>query len=190
MSLTLTYFPHGTTTDNEQGISSGWNDAKLSAKGIEQSKELPSRIVAAAADGALAKKFDVIFCSDLTRAVDSAWLAFGGGMAPIIPAARLRECNYGDFNAKPSAIVEPIQEKMIAERFPNGESYDDVKARIADFLAFLRRDYDGTSVAIIAHKGPQFALEVLLHGKTWEQAFAEDWHKAHAWQPGWEYVVL
>jgi broad specificity phosphatase PhoE len=87
MSISLTYFPHGTTTDNENGVSSGWDDAELSEKGIEQSIALKDKIGS--------KKFDVIFCSDLKRAVDSGKLAFEG-MAPIIPDARLRECNYGD----------------------------------------------------------------------------------------------
>lgn len=180
MAITITYFVHGTTTDNENGISSGWYDAALSEKGIQQSIALKDKIKD--------KKFDVIFCSDLQRAAKSAKLTWGDAV-PIIPDARLRECNYGDFNAKKSSIVEPMQEKNIAERFPNGESYEDVKKRIADFLAFLQKNYDGTSIAIVAHKAPQLALDVLLQGKTWDQAFAQDWRKTHAWQPGWEYIV-
>ena len=92
MAISITYFPHGTTTDNEQGIASGWNDPALSEKGIQQSIALRSQI----GD----KKFDVIFCSDLSRAKESARLAFEG-MALIIPDARLRECNYGDLNSGP-----------------------------------------------------------------------------------------
>jgi alpha-ribazole phosphatase/probable phosphoglycerate mutase len=180
MSTSITYFVHGTTTDNEKGISSGWFDASLSEKGIEQSIALTDKL-----DG---KKFDVVFCSDFTRATESARLTFEG-VVPIIPDARLRECNYGDYNAKPSVIVEPMQEKMTTERFPNGESYGDVKTRVADFLEFLKKNYNGKSVAIVAHKAPQLAFDVLLKGKTWEQAFAEDWRKTHAWQPGWEYSI-
>ena len=179
MSISITYFVHGTTTDNEKEISSGWFDVDLSQKGIDQSVVLKNQI-----NG---KKFDVVFCSDLKRAVHSAELTFRG-VVPIIPDARLRECNYGDYNAKPSVTVEPMQEKMITERFSNGESYEDVKARLADFLQFLKENYDGKSVAVVAHKAPQLALDVLLKDKTWEQAFAEDWRKTRSWQPGWEYV--
>lgn len=78
-------------------------------------------------------------------------------------------------------------EKCIIEPFPEGESYEDVKRRITDFLQFLQANYDGKRIAIVAHKAPQIALDVLLKGKTWEQAFAEDWRKTKAWQPGWEY---
>ena len=81
------------------------------------------------------------------------------------------------------------EEECIYERFPEGESYEDVKARLADLLEFLKKNYDGKNVAIVAHKAPQLALDVLLKGKTWEQAFAEDWRKTRAWKPGWEYKV-
>jgi broad specificity phosphatase PhoE len=180
MSVAITYFVHGTTIDNERGISSGWNDAALSELGVKQSIELKEYIKE--------KKFDVIFCSDLERARNSAKLTFEG-MAPIIPDKRLRECNYGTYNAKPSSIVEPMQEKKIIERFPAGESYEDVRARIADFLEFLKKNYDGKNAAIVAHKAPQLALDVLLKHKSWERAFAEDWRKTKAWQPGWEYKL-
>lgn len=180
MPIKITYFVHGTTTDNEKEISSGWFDAELSELGIKQMIELKEKIKD--------KKFDVVFCSDLKRAVDSAKIAFEK-ITPIIQDTRLRECNYGDFNAKPSNIVEPMQEKIITEKFPNGESYEDVKTRIIDFLKFIKQNYDGKNIAIIAHKAPQLALDVLLKEKIWEQAFAEDWRKTKSWQPGWEYEI-
>lgn len=180
MSVKITYFVHGTTFDNEAGISSGWKDTDISEKGINQSILLKEQIQD--------KKFDVVFCSDLKRAVHSANLTFGG-VVPVIEDKRLRECNYGDFNGAPSETVEPLQEKFIKQAFPNGESYEDVKTRIGEFLEFLKKNYDGKSVAIVAHKAPQLALDVLLKSKTWEQAFAEDWRKTHSWKPGWEYTL-
>lgn len=180
MSVKITYFVHGTTTDNERGISTGWNEGELSELGKKQSKELAVQIKD--------RKFDAVFCSDLKRARDSAQLTFAG-KAPIIPDQRLRECNYGKYNGQPSEIVEPMEEENISQKFPEGESCEDVKARVADFLKFLKKNYDGKSVAIVSHKAPQLALDVLLKHKTWPQAFAEDWRKTKAWQPGWEYIV-
>lgn len=181
MAVKITYFVHGATTDNEKRVSSGWSDAELSRPlGIKQALENK--------EGVTTKHFDVCFCSDLKRAVKSAKLVFDG-ICPIVQDSRLRECNYGDYNAKSSEVVEPMQEECITKRFPNGESYEDVKNRIADFLEFLKKNYDGKSVAIVAHKAPQLALDVLLKNKTWEQAFAEDWRKGKSWQPGWEYVI-
>ena len=180
MVIKITYFVHGTTTDNQKDISSGWKDVELSELGIKQSKELPKQIGN--------KKFDIVFCSDLKRAIDSAEISFRDKF-PIKQDKRLRECNYGDFNGKSSEIVEPMQEECIHEKFPNGESYEDVKKRIADFIKLLKKDYDGKRVAIVAHKAPQLALDVLLKGKTWQQAFNEDWRKRKAWQAGWDYII-
>jgi len=180
MSIKITYFVHGTTTDNEQGISSGWGDCELSELGIKQSIDLKDQIKD--------KQFDVVFCSDLKRAIDSAKITFEGTVDIIIDK-RLRECNYGEYNSQPSEIVEPMQENSVIDKFPGGESYEDVKTRIADFINFLKENYEGKHIAIVAHKAPQLALDVLLNGKTWEQSFNEDWRKTKSWKPGWEYII-
>lgn len=180
MAVQITNFAHGTTTDNEQGISSGWKDAELSELGIKQATELKEQIKD--------KKFDVVFCSDQKRAHDTAKLAFGE-LAEIITDQRLRECNYGKFNGGPVETVEPMCERMITDKFPDGECYEDVKVRVADFLKYLKQNFDGKSVAIVSHKAPQLALDVLLKKKTWKQALAEDWRKTKSWQPGWQYLL-
>ncbi len=177
----ITYFVHGTTTDNEIGVSSGWSDVDLSKLGVLQSKKLWDQIKH--------KHFDIVFSSDLKRAVHSAELTFKGKVK-ILKDKRLRECNYGKFNSYSSKIVDPMQEKNILKRFPDGKSYEDVKERISDFLSFLKENYDGKSVAIVANKAPQLALEVLLKNKTWEDAFANDWRKTKSWKPGWEYILI
>jgi len=180
MSVDITYFVHGSTPDNENGISSGIKDISLSELGRKQSIDLTDQIKD--------QKFNVVFCSDLKRAVESAKLTFDSKVE-IIQDKRLRECNYGDFNGKPSEIVEPMQEENIIKKFPNGESYEDVKERIQDFLKYLKANFDGQNVAIVSHKAPQLALEVVLNGRTWEQTFNEDWRKRKAWQPGWKYTI-
>ncbi len=180
MAIKITYFVHCTTIDNERGIASGWNDVKLSELGRKQAKELKEMIKD--------KKFDVVFSSDLKRALESAKLIFENKL-PIIPDPRLREINYGKYNGQPTKIIERMQEKMITQKFPGGESFEDVRLRVADFLVFLKKNFDGKNVAIVGHRAPQLALDVLLKNKTFQQAFAEDWRKTKAWQPGWEYEI-
>ena len=175
MSVKITYFVHGTSTDNVNNLASGWNDVQLSELGIRQSKEL---------DIQTSKyKFDVVFTSDLTRAYTSAQITWGDRYK-IIQDCRLRECNYGDLNGKPSAEVEPLQELSIIAPMPHGESYEQVKARIKDFLNDIKNNYEGKHIAIVAHKAPQLALDVLLKNMTWKEAFANDWRKTKKWQPG------
>ena len=84
MSVKITYFVHGTITDNEKEISSGWSDVGLSDLGRKQSTELKDKIKD--------KKFDVVFCSDLKRAVDSAKLTFEGVVPILIQNFVLASC--------------------------------------------------------------------------------------------------
>ncbi len=179
--INITYFVHGTTTDNEQDKCTGWNPGELSKLGVEQSIKLKDQIKG--------KRFDVVFCSDLKRAVDSAKLTFGSSVQ-ILQDERLRECNYGDLNGAPAEKVDAIRYQCVEKPFPNGESYRDVEKRIRSFLDDLKKKYDGKPVAIVAHQAPQLALDVVIKGKTWEQAMKEDWRHKKAWQPGWVYILM
>ena len=176
----IIYFVHGTTTDNENGLATGWAQGELSEVGIRQAKELGNLVAQEA--------FDIVFCSNLKRAVDSARLGFAEKYK-IIEDPRLRECNYGDLTEKPAKEFKEKMDEYVERPFPNGESYKDVEKRMADFLRMLKAEYRGRNVAIVAHQAPQLALDVLLKGKSWKQAIAEDWRKRKAWQPGWEYRV-
>lgn len=154
MAVNITYFVHVTTTDNENNISTGWNHGELSELGIQQAKDLRKILNN--------KKFDKIFCSDLKRAIDSAHLGFPD--KEIITDERLRECNYGDLNGASENFVN--YDDHIEVPFLNGESMKDVEIRINDFLDFLKQNYDGKNIAILTHKAPQLALEVILNNKT------------------------
>jgi len=182
-TIIITYFVHGTTTDNENEISTGWNQGELSELGKKQSILLKDQVKD--------EEFDVVFCSDLKRADDSARLAFQDREIPIIKDKRLRECNYGHLNGASSSEVEAVELDCITKPFPNGESYREVQNRIKRFLQFLLENYPGKHIAIMAHKAPQLALEVLINKKSWQQAFEEDWRKKEPkeWRPGWMYIL-
>ena len=173
----ITYFVHGTTTDNEHNLATGWNPGELSPTGELQARELGKAV----AD----EKFAVIFTSDLKRAVDSTNLGFKNRYR-IIQDLRLRECNYGQWNSKKKNwdIAD-----YILNRYPSGESYSDVEKRMTEFLNDLYKNYQGKRIAIVGHQAPQLALDVLLKHKTWEEAINEDWRKKKAWQLGWKYQV-
>lgn len=176
MSVKITYFVHGTTTDNIDKVSTGWIPGELSDKGIEQSIKLREQVDI--------NQFDLVFCSDLKRSVDSAKLTFEG-YKEIIIDHRIRECNYGDYNGTNKVVYE----EHIDEPFPNGESLKEVEARMRDFCNYLLENYDGKHVALVCHRAPQLALQVIAEGKTWEVAVAEDWRKTKEWKCGWEYIV-
>ncbi|NQU98475.1 signal recognition particle-docking protein FtsY [Candidatus Woesearchaeota archaeon] len=174
----ITYFVHGTTTDNEEGLATGQKPGELSELGITQAKELPEKIKD--------KKFDVMFSSDLKRAVDSA-NSFKN-ICPLKKDKRLREMDYGEFTLKKSSEFKKDILNYLEEPMPKGESLKDVEKRVAEFLNYLYENYEGKHVALMCHHIPQLAIEVLL-GKTWEQAFKDDWRPKKAWQPGWNYDI-
>lgn len=176
MVVRITYFVHSTTTDNENKLATGWNQGELSEKGINQSKELKKLIK---------DEFDEVFCSDLKRAIDSAKYNFDNREIKI--DKRIRECNYGEFNGKASANV--IYDEHIYDRFPQGESLIDVEKRVREFARFLLDNYNGKHIAIVSHRAPQLAFEVITKGKTWEEAINEDWRKKKEWKPGWNYEI-
>lgn len=181
MTINITYFVHGTTTDNEKGIATGWNPGELSELGRRQSIKLKEMIKD--------KNFDVVFCSDLARARDSAVITFGDRDIQINQDKRLRECNYGILNGDYSSKVNVMDH--IDKSFPEGESARDVEKRVRNFLKDLLRYYPDKNVAFVAHREPQLALDVITKGKTWEQAIKEDWRlkTPKEWKPGWVYII-
>ena len=178
MSVKITYFVHGTTLDNIEHKSTGWLEGELSEKGIKQSILLRNQINI--------EDFDVVFCSDLKRAIDSANITFKDRVN-IIEDKRLRECNYGDLNGKDSCLVK--YEDHIENEFPNGEALIDVEKRIKEFCDFLIENYDKKRVAIVAHKAPQMAFQVITEGRTWKEVIENDWRKTKSWKPGWTYNI-
>lgn len=175
----IKYFVHGTTTDNLKKKATGWLHGKLSEKGISQANALAETIKN--------EYFDIVFCSDLNRAIESAKIDFQYHDVDIIQDSRIRECNYGDLDGKDSSLV--VYSEHITKPFPNGESMKDVEKRIKSFLEFLQENYDGKKVGIVAHRAPQLAIEVLTLEKSWEEAISTDWRNTKDWKPGWNYVV-
>jgi len=179
METKIIYFVHGTTTDNAAKLCSGWKEAMLNELGKEQAKDLGNIIKEKGIE------FDVIFTSDLKRAIESSNIAFPE--YEKITDSRLRECNYGELDGKHKSLV--VYADHIEENFPNGESLKDVEKKILEFIDFLRKNYAGKTIGIVAHRAPQLALEVITKNMTWEEAIKNDWRKTGAWQPGWEYVI-
>ena len=57
------------------------------------------------------------------------------------------------------------------------------------FVGFLKENYENKTIAIVAHRAPQLALEVITKNITWEEAIEKDWRKTKDWKPGWEYII-
>lgn len=176
METKIIYYVHGTTYDNASKKCSGWKQVELNDLGKEQAANLGKNTP---------YKFDVLFSSDLVRAIDSSNIAF-----PDVEKhqdKRLRECNYGDYDGEDKKLV--VYEDHIDIPFPNGESLKDVEKRIREFLKDIQKKYPGKTIGIMAHRAPQLAIEVITKHISWKEANAKDWRKTGDWQPGWEYIL-
>src|SRR4051794_4799403 len=120
MPIKIAFEPAAATTDDEFGFAAGWLPGQLSAAGRAQAVELGRR---RREDGITA-----VFVSDLDRAVQTADLAFFGTGIPVHQDQRLRECNFGELNGAPVAVVDAERARRITEPFPGGQSYTDVAA--------------------------------------------------------------
>lgn len=172
--MKIYFAAHATTKDNEAGIASGWKDVELSELGIKQAKEM--------GDTFKDIKIDLIYCSDLKRAVDTAKIAFGNKY-PIITDERLRELNYGNFNGQPKELVEGTKIICIKEPFPKGESYNQALDRTEEFYEELKEKHSDKTVLVVGHRATQYGLESLINHRTIEDLLTEKFK----WQPYWEY---
>jgi broad specificity phosphatase PhoE len=176
--ISIRFFPHATTTDNEAGISTGSVEVELSELGKKQKMDLK--------DVVQDEQFDAVFSSDLKRAHETAEAAFGDRYS-ITLDTRLREINIGDMTRMADAETGPMMYEHVDIPFPNGESLKNVEERVKDFLTSLLPAYDSKKIAIVAHQGPQLALEVITKGITWEEALDTDWRNTKSFQYGWDY---
>jgi broad specificity phosphatase PhoE len=167
MTVAVVYETHATSEDNEAGVMTGWLPGRLSPVGREQAREL----------GARRSEIELVYASDLGRAVETAQLAFPG--REIVFDRRLRECDYGELNGTLRT------ERGIDEPFPGGESWREAVARVDGFLDELAATRDGERVLIIGHVATRWALDHRCRGIPLEELAAAPF----AWQPGWDYEL-
>lgn len=172
--IDIIFESHGTTPDNEKKLASGHYDVELSELGIANAKELGERRAG--------EHFDAIFCSDLQWSYNTAELAFGDAF-PIVKDKRLRECDYGDYEHRPNALITTERPQRMSQPFPDGESYEQCMDRMKSFLEELLQNYDGKRVLIIGHRATQYGLEHWVLGKSLQEIVTAPWQ----FQPGWEY---
>jgi broad specificity phosphatase PhoE len=170
---TVVFETHSTSEHNEAGIATGWLGGALSAAGRAQAVELGER---RRDDG-----IEVVYASDLWRAMETAAIAFGGSAIPLRVDWRLRECDYGELTGMPRTVLDEQRVQRIDEPWPGGESWREAVARVDSFLD----EVDGERVLLIGHVATQWALAHRVHGRSLEALAAEDF----LWRRGWEYEL-
>ncbi len=174
-SVEVTLVRHGETTLNVANKGNGWTDDRLTDRGREQAN--------AAAKKLKKEKFDVIVCSDLPRAKETAEIIAGElGLSITGTWLELRERNAGSWEGRP--IAEILKEHPhIDPSFHTQSFHQDTPDGNAETLSqFLRRadnarrkilrEFPGKRVLVVTHGGMIRALHAITQNLTFREAAA------------------
>ena len=158
--LVLTVLRHGVTegTLAKQFSGGGGLDRPLVELGHLQARRAAAEIVARG-------PVDVLVCSPMLRAQQTAAaVAEATGLTPVVMVG-LEECAFGEWDGLTFAAVAAKWPQLMADWLadpnvapPGGESLSEVYDRVGRALALLRRDYQGRHVVAVGHVGTVRAL--------------------------------
>ncbi len=155
---------HGDTELNSARMFVGHTDTELSTLGHRQAEKLRDRLAA--------ERIDVIYSSDLRRAVATAETIASRHHLDVITCPELREINYGKLEGLTFEEIKrlyPEVAELCAEwnlqlKFPDGESFDELKQRVSKFLDILKQHAPEQTILIVAHGGPLRLMVCYLLG--------------------------
>lgn len=163
-SLLVTLVRHGESVDNQQVIWAGFRDTPLTNNGVNQARALGQAFANVS--------LTAIYSSDLKRAAMTADEILRSNRSipppPLVQSKSLREQHFGQAEGQSYASVEWARASTSQDartfRFPEGESLEEVNARIAKAVRqfvlprveALRKNAstspdDGTHICIVAH---------------------------------------
>ena len=154
--MKLYFIRHGQSVANRDHIYSGQSDVLLSEQGRAEAAELIPFFAPL--------RFDKVFSSDLSRAMDTQKIALPGAMPETTPL--LREIDVGARTGKPWGWKPEAADD---EADTDGETQQDVKERLSRFLAGIKgKPWD--TVAIFAHNGILNAMLRITLGDETDKA--------------------
>ncbi|MEW5974416.1 MAG: histidine phosphatase family protein [Acidobacteriota bacterium] len=140
---------HGQSWHNRNDIIAGQLDSALTEQGFKDARSVASLLDS--------QSFDRIYCSDLLRARQTAeTIAEALNLkGPFVFSRLLRELDYGDFTNRPvKEAFQFLNYKVVQDqRYPGGESFQDLEARLTRFVAQLRQESLGQRLLVTAHAG-------------------------------------
>ena len=151
---TLYIVRHGETDWNKMGKYQGITDIPLNENGLNQAK--------ACGNALKDVTFDRILSSDLSRALVTAETIRGDRTTSITVDKRLRELNFGDWEAMLFSDIEARWPGLIDEMYlrphlvkvPNGESFKDLQDRAwVGLEEFLNVNDKEETLLIACHGG-------------------------------------
>lgn len=161
---------HGETEWNAEHRLQGRCDTRLTPRGEEHARALQELLAAV--------PLDAVYASTLCRTAETARpLAAAHGL-PVETRPELQEMSYGILEGRTAADPDPHvrglwkARKADPLRFkaPGGESYAELQARVAPFVAELAARHAGDTVLVVGHRATNRVLLGLLLGLSLEES--------------------
>lgn len=168
IGMKIYYVRHGQTDLNlAKKMQGGGTEKELNETGVSQAyntkKELEN------------VKYDLVICSPMKRAKQTAEIINEGRDIPIITDERIRERKLGEYEGRDvtEEMENNIWDYKLNYNIPNGENLHDFEKRIDEFFDDIKEKYHDKSVLIVAHGGIAKVIKAHLYGMPESQNLAE-----------------
>lgn len=137
--MEITVIRHSQTVENLQGVCQGQTCGTLSDRGREQAQELRQKL------DNQGISFDLVICSDLSRAVQTAEIVFGNRVE-ITTDERLRE--RGLYAIQGEKFIPTID---YVGHLDGCETMQAMFARVQELLEEIKQRHRGKRIALLSH---------------------------------------
>lgn len=168
IGMKIYYVRHGQTDLNlAKKMQGGGTEKELNETGVSQAyntkKELEN------------VKYDLVICSPMKRAKQTAEIINEGRDIPIITDERIRERKLGDYEGRDvtEEMENNIWDYKLNYNIPNGENLHDFENRINEFFDDIKEKYHDKTILIVAHGGIAKVIKSHLYGMPESQNLAE-----------------
>lgn len=146
---------HGQTEENVKRIFQGQLPGKLTEEGKRQAVAMGEELAGV--------PFDAVVSSDLQRVVDTVQLAVGYRNLPWVKTPLLREIDWGSWTGR---SLDSVDRKHLP---PDAETREMLYERAGRFLEYLRKNYEGKRVLVVAHGLVNRSIQAQLLGVPADQ---------------------
>ena len=144
---------HGQTPSTGTSLPGRAPGLHLADAGVAQAEAVAKRI------GEL-KSVDAVYASPLERTRETARPIAAARSLRVVPNRGLLECDFGDWTGRALKDLAKLPEWATVQRypsgfrFPGGESFPEMQARITDTLAAVAERHRGGVVVAVSHADP------------------------------------
>lgn len=149
---------HGQTEWNALAKVQGRADIELNEKGIEQAEETRKQLQD--------EKIDLIICSPLTRARQTAEIINRNRNIPTIYDEAIIERDFGEFEgiSKNNFDFEGYWSYKQNRQYEKAENIRDFFNRVYNFLDNIKKEYKDKRILIVAHGGISIVTNCYFNG--------------------------